>query len=812
MSAARQFTGLPSSGGPVASRETPAAPIAAGPDNPLQLLRDAITQLKSSTGALPDGEEVATLLAEAREALERANIVAHAVSKCDAHLAEDRFDQALAALEEGLRTYPADPILVGRRQDVEERQRAFQSAAEARGAIQEAKWLLDHDRADLAAQFLKEKAAQLPDQQELKARLAELQALLPQWEEKRQVRDALARALSLEQLRQWQAALTVIDEVLEIYPSSAELRSAAERVAAQLAEDERRKKLERRIELIGQQIMAGSWQQALVLLEDTQLEFPGASELEPLSREISVGLRQSEREGALIQVRKCLADGDLELAERAFQSARSALGADPALEALGAELDAEKHYRGQLRQAQVLFGRGQFEDAERILNQPLDRDRPESQALLAAVRAARAASEEENLLEEGREKAHRLVGQKDFGQAAALLRNLLSLFPGNPILERDLAAAQASLQQHGSAISEPEAIFTAISTALQTVSNAPAPTSSAPEAIFTAISAALHSNAPEIVSTPPGTGSVAPEALSGACEAKFSEVGLPADRKPRAYFAEPSALAQPKSAPPRARRRFRFAALACVTSVVLASAAGIAWKQSQSSVPAPKRAAAHPNGFTATPAPKIAQTPPPTVSKPSGPKTRPFPSAGGAESIAPAESGRRTPALSEASSVPQPRAFVPPIAHPSEASVPAGALPVPPGTSPAISITAIPASPALLSAQPNVVAPPPPSVAPPKAPARVGGGAEEAQLLTKVLPVYPGQARESRFSGEVRLTAQIDEHGNVKSVDTVAGNPLLVAAAKKAVMQWKYKPATLNGKPVPASAQIRIDFVESLDK
>src|SRR5215469_11213454 len=48
---------------------------------------------------------------------------------------------------------------------------------------------------------------------------------------------------------------------------------------------------------------------------------------------------------------------------------------------------AEKQYRDQLRHAQVLFGRRQLEEAERVLIQGSYGDRREAEALLEAVRA-----------------------------------------------------------------------------------------------------------------------------------------------------------------------------------------------------------------------------------------------------------------------------------------------------------------------------------------------------------------------------------------------------------------------------------------
>src|ERR1051326_2387080 len=446
MSALHQFR---PSEGDVFSPPPPEAPPA-GPvpvrDNPLQLLRDAIDQLKSPNGGGPDPAQVAKLLAEAREALEHANVVSRAASQCDAAIQEAQFEKAFEVLDEGLRAYPYGPTLLLRRRAVAEQEKAFHSAAAAKGAIEEANWLLNQDRTDLATQFLKEKSAELPDQQELTARLLELEALLPSWEEKRHVQDALARAGTLEVLEQWQAALTVIEEALQPYPRHPELKNAAKRLRSRLADHDRRKKLARRVELIRQQIVARSWRQALTLLENTQIEFPDARELKPLRQEITTGLKRAECDEIVAEVKKCLADSELEPAEQVLRRGLAALGAEPSLEALQAELETEKKYRDELRHAQVLFGRRQFEEAERVLIQSLDPNRPEANALLNAVRAARAASEEENFLERGREKALAMVQQQQYAQAADLLRNLLALFPGNPILERDLAAALSSVE------------------------------------------------------------------------------------------------------------------------------------------------------------------------------------------------------------------------------------------------------------------------------------------------------------------------------------------------------------------------------
>ena len=167
------------------------------PDNPLQLLRDAIDRLNSSPGDLPDQAQVADLLAEAGKALERANVIAHVAAQCEGFLREAQFDQALQALDAGLIVYPEDPVLVARRREVELQQKALLSAIAVRSAIEEAAWFFDQGRIDLAIEFLKTKVAETPSEPELSSRLAELEGLLPQWEQKRQVQAALERVAQL---------------------------------------------------------------------------------------------------------------------------------------------------------------------------------------------------------------------------------------------------------------------------------------------------------------------------------------------------------------------------------------------------------------------------------------------------------------------------------------------------------------------------------------------------------------------------------------------------------------------------------------
>lgn len=111
----------------------------------------------------------------------------------------------------------------------------------------------------------------------------------------------------------------------------------------------------------------------------------------------------------------------------------------------------------------------------------------------------------------------------------------------------------------------------------------------------------------------------------------------------------------------------------------------------------------------------------------------------------------------------------------------------------------------IVTGQPNVPAPPKPASA--TAP-ESGGQLVPAKVLSRVDPEYPKLARQSGASGLVELEATIAIDGKVKNARIIHGNSMLQKAALDAVMQWRYKPATLNGKPVESPVEIKLNFVQ----
>jgi protein TonB len=99
-----------------------------------------------------------------------------------------------------------------------------------------------------------------------------------------------------------------------------------------------------------------------------------------------------------------------------------------------------------------------------------------------------------------------------------------------------------------------------------------------------------------------------------------------------------------------------------------------------------------------------------------------------------------------------------------------------------------------------------PSPKPDAAPVPLGGVVLAAQLIKKVVPVYPVVAIKARVSGTVRLEGILAKDGTIRSLRVLSGHPLLVSAALEAVRQWVYHPTLLNGAPVEVIAPIDVVF------
>ncbi len=89
----------------------------------------------------------------------------------------------------------------------------------------------------------------------------------------------------------------------------------------------------------------------------------------------------------------------------------------------------------------------------------------------------------------------------------------------------------------------------------------------------------------------------------------------------------------------------------------------------------------------------------------------------------------------------------------------------------------------------------------------VGGEIAPPRNIFKPRPIYTEEARIARVQGIVILMAIIDREGNVTEVETLKDLPMgLTEEATKAVLTWKYEPATRRGVPVAVRMHLSVNF------
>ncbi|MBN9615586.1 MAG: hypothetical protein BGO25_02780 [Acidobacteriales bacterium 59-55] len=82
----------------------------------------------------------------------------------------------------------------------------------------------------------------------------------------------------------------------------------------------------------------------------------------------------------------------------------------------------------------------------------------------------------------------------------------------------------------------------------------------------------------------------------------------------------------------------------------------------------------------------------------------------------------------------------------------------------------------------------------------------EGNLLSAPRPEYPASARTERLEGIVALQATISTSGAVKTLRAINGPQILRGAAIDAVRDWRYKPYSVDGRPVEVATTVYVHF------
>ncbi|TKR33380.1 TonB family protein [Luteimonas gilva] len=104
--------------------------------------------------------------------------------------------------------------------------------------------------------------------------------------------------------------------------------------------------------------------------------------------------------------------------------------------------------------------------------------------------------------------------------------------------------------------------------------------------------------------------------------------------------------------------------------------------------------------------------------------------------------------------------------------------------------------------------PPPPASAPPPRQGPATAATATPVPIQMPPPRYPAQAARRGLSGTVRVRAEVGIDGVPTSVAVVAGSGTreLDRAALEAVRRWRFRPGQIDGRAVPGSIEVPIEF------
>ncbi|MGZ5491976.1 MAG: TonB family protein [Thermoanaerobaculia bacterium] len=89
----------------------------------------------------------------------------------------------------------------------------------------------------------------------------------------------------------------------------------------------------------------------------------------------------------------------------------------------------------------------------------------------------------------------------------------------------------------------------------------------------------------------------------------------------------------------------------------------------------------------------------------------------------------------------------------------------------------------------------------------VPAGGTQPEELDRVIPRYPLIARQNNMGGAVVIRGVVRKDGTIDNVEIIKDLPYgLGEAAKEAVEQWRFRPATYRGEPIDVYYTVTVNF------
>jgi predicted Ser/Thr protein kinase/predicted Zn-dependent protease len=366
---------------------------------------------------------------------EKAQHLEDQLRRCRELRDQGQLDEARAVLDVLRGDYGDEPRVIVQREEIHASifERARTRAIEA--AVERAGTLLSENQPDAAVQLLYRTISENGDDARLLQLLADATGAREEAEKQKQLEWLLERAAEYESTLEWDAALALINQGIEVQGELESLCQARERI-------EKRQKIQAAVKGIESSISRQDWATGKSALVRASAEHPG----EPIWQELAARVRVGEIQE---KIEQSLAQKDLERARDLIAEARQSPVRITRLDVFESELHSAEFRRASLHQAQALSSDGEYAQAEAILGGLLERRPSDSEVISARklVQERREELERAARRQAARDEARNLLNGQLFEGAIRVLKRLLKETGPDAEVEGELRFATAEKQR-----------------------------------------------------------------------------------------------------------------------------------------------------------------------------------------------------------------------------------------------------------------------------------------------------------------------------------------------------------------------------
>ena len=425
-----------------------------------QLFEDAVSRLEALKGEFPESEELSRLHLYASGELEaqvRTKAVNKAAGEANALSEAKDFDAALSLLDQALKNYPGEGLLMRALGSVMAAKAEYDRERAIEAAVSECQKLRSQKHFGEAIQLAEAAAGE----HGADPRLVELlQEIDKEWEQQRRieaVRKAVDDATNLLDRNQPNRALEVIQRASVTYPNEGELLELLARAQEELRAIERAKAVEATSREAAAYAEAEDFDRALDVLARGLKTWPEQDALIRQQKAVAEAKRARERHRTIAEaahaVRQLAFEKQFDQAVAIVTNAIAAFPDDPELIELlsrvqreQAEQERREAVQRAASEARLLLSSDRLEEAVRLLEDVTQRysGELELESLAAKVkdllRRRERAAAIQNLVLEVRQFAE----AHEFDQAIQVIEQGLRSHGADPILVREFESLQAA--------------------------------------------------------------------------------------------------------------------------------------------------------------------------------------------------------------------------------------------------------------------------------------------------------------------------------------------------------------------------------